>query len=394
MSLRHAENVWRVYQGATPEEVRDGGTWYARAHHVARMLAAVARRDLRAAAGVLAALSPLNRWEDNVDDAFRLARDPTAKVRTTNPNRDKAVAILAGRPPEAVLSGDKILSFWRGIVDPLGAGHVAVDRHLHAAAVGERRRYPMPRTPAEYKLFVRWYQDVADATGRPVTAVASTVWLVMRRGGPGLPLSELPPLRPSCCGAPMHSKGRDGRTGRRLFRCAGCGRTRRLGAGRPAVRPRLLRGPDGWQVRIGTEGYPVTQDERDRWRVQIGKGHEYANSAGWQWLYRFLAMDDLGRRLRPDEHVHHVNGNRSDNRVPNLEVVAASYHGSLHAHGVQVTSYDPEFGRLVEWPWGDGPPWEGWLPRDRWLIGGRAGEVTGTMLRLADLGPLDVVHLS
>lgn len=38
----------------------------------------------------------------------------------------------------------------------------------------------------------------------------------------------------------------------------------------------------------------------------------------------------LGRRLRKDEVVHHINHNRSDNRVENLVVMTNSEHAFLH----------------------------------------------------------------
>jgi hypothetical protein len=37
----------------------------------------------------------------------------------------------------------------------------------------------------------------------------------------------------------------------------------------------------------------------------------------------------LGRRLRSDEHVHHRNGKRWDNRPENLEVMDARDHARL-----------------------------------------------------------------
>lgn len=75
-------------------------------------------------------------------------------------------------------------------------------------------------------------------------------------------------------------------------------------------------------------------DPRGYVRIYPGKAHPFANSGGWAWRHRLAAMEQLGRRLAPHEHVHHAKIRRGEagaDEWPNLEVLLATDHGREHA---------------------------------------------------------------
>lgn len=59
-------------------------------------------------------------------------------------------------------------------------------------------------------------------------------------------------------------------------------------------------------------------------------GHPYADHHGYVFEYRLVVEESLGRFLLPSEHVHHKNGDPCDNRIENLEVIAAREHAIRH----------------------------------------------------------------
>jgi hypothetical protein len=61
------------------------------------------------------------------------------------------------------------------------------------------------------------------------------------------------------------------------------------------------------------------------WRVMTADGERYEHRVVMEAL--------LGRPLRPNEHVHHRNGNSLDNRPENLQLVSQAEHMHLHFAG-------------------------------------------------------------
>ena len=60
--------------------------------------------------------------------------------------------------------------------------------------------------------------------------------------------------------------------------------------------------------------------------------HPFCNSTGYIMEHRFVMEQHIGRYLKQGEVVHHINKNKSDNRVENLELMEDSAHRSFNWH--------------------------------------------------------------
>lgn len=65
--------------------------------------------------------------------------------------------------------------------------------------------------------------------------------------------------------------------------------------------------------------------------VKVRMPEHPASTAGYVYEHRLVMEQHLGRRLARDEVVHHINENKTDNRLANLRVMTNSDHVRLHS---------------------------------------------------------------
>ena len=170
--------ILATYRGASLEELTTGAAWYGHAHRIASSIAQDTGYSTRQVAGVIAALSPQNGWEQNVPAARTACERGTAARLHTGCQVRKADAILAGAEPLDVLKGNKERSFFGNIVDPTDPSHVTIDRHAHDVAVGRRFGVADRGLGSRYRYanLALAYRRAAAILGVSPSTVQAVVW--------------------------------------------------------------------------------------------------------------------------------------------------------------------------------------------------------------------------
>ena len=194
MTRTNIDNIKAIYQLATLTERQDGLSWYPAAKAIASDLADKYSIHPAEAAGVIAALSPRNRWERNVQDADSLIAAFVAggaeqanltKVCTFGANKAKAVRILsAGVLTDvdvlAILSGPKLREFYSCI---RGLDDVCIDGHAFCIWAANRTGLAdVPAIGVKLRREIKAdYRAAAEELGLTASALQAITWCTWRR---------------------------------------------------------------------------------------------------------------------------------------------------------------------------------------------------------------------
>lgn len=177
-------NVTRVYRDASDAQRAHGAVWYVDAFTIADSLAVRHSIPTASAAGIIAALSPLNSWGANLNLAARFIAAGGMDSGYLSIGLRKANAILAGTDPLDVLKSDKVRNFYLAIASQ-GVEGVCVDRHAWAITVAERgadAHLSAKRYAAAAETYRRAARILSREAGQSLTAaqVQAATWVAWR----------------------------------------------------------------------------------------------------------------------------------------------------------------------------------------------------------------------
>lgn len=92
--------------------------------------------------------------------------------------------------------------------------------------------------------------------------------------------------------------------------------------------------------KIKVIGEYAPTEKNPYWRVRIANhplfsSHELVCGGIYTRRCRVVMTSIVGRELRRNEHVHHINGDRTDDRPENLELISAASHNKHHKTGAR-----------------------------------------------------------
>lgn len=79
------------------------------------------------------------------------------------------------------------------------------------------------------------------------------------------------------------------------------------------------------------------------YKYKYAPNHPNATQKGYVFEHRLVIEKKLGRYLKPEEEVHHINKDRSDNRLNNLELMKRGEHQRMHKMNGRINAWARDY---------------------------------------------------
>lgn len=190
---QYVRNILKLYRQATHDDTVNGIEWYARAERISVEIADKHELPVSTVIGVMAALSPNNRWERNCKDTDTMCGAwqrgdnlDDFKVSCYNTMKAKAWSILddALTDDEDILTrlnGQKIRSFYSNI---RGLDEVTIDGHALNIARNTREGLTSDKTnmgKRQYRELQGAYIRAAKRVGVKPHVLQAITWTTWKR---------------------------------------------------------------------------------------------------------------------------------------------------------------------------------------------------------------------
>lgn len=195
MATQHVRNILKLYRKANADDIAAGLEWYDRAKRAALVMSQKYDLPVTTIVGVMAALSPNNRWERNVRDAEHMVHCYTNNntkdeaftgVCTYTNNKQKAWDMLLEQMEThdvilAKLNGQKTRSFYSNII---GLDEVTIDGHAYNIARNQRINLTDDKTNIGKRLYRELqaaYIRAAEIAGVKPHEMQAITWTAWKR---------------------------------------------------------------------------------------------------------------------------------------------------------------------------------------------------------------------
>jgi len=180
---RCKNNLLKIWEQCTEEDKFD---WYSDANSWADLMSQ--NRDITVShvCGVIAALSPLKTWQQNLKLSAKMIQTRKSVGHTRLCNKKALYVLKSDGSDESILEilkGNKISAFYLNIKYPKNGKYLTIDRHALSCLLGYWVTDDDYRgiTKSQYEFFVQVFQWTAQSLNVNPLLLQSSTWVRWRK---------------------------------------------------------------------------------------------------------------------------------------------------------------------------------------------------------------------